>query len=897
MTFQLSKTDQLKYDLLAKGHRYVGTRGNTSAPVCITGEAAGRDEAECGMPFVGASGKEQDRMLSEAGFDLSDVWFTNPYKVRPPDNKLDRLHEIGLPDQQYIDQFLEELNEFKPTFIICAGATSLGILCPQTVAKRTGKAEITKWRGSLLHSDKLSWPHYVLAVHHPAFILRDWSERCVAVLCYAKIKEELDYWKLHHDIQPLPQRELIHSPSFHDAYDYLRRLLNDPLTTPVAIDIENIGIYRGKGKTAERSRLPYTIAFARSAASAISIGLSDYESHQTRLLWHLIDKILRLKRQIGQNYYTHDAPWLEYLGFSPNIRLLDDTLVRHHTLWPEFEHTLQFQTMQYTREPYYKDEGKNWSVKEKAKLKLYNCKDVVVDYEIYERQEEEFSDERKILRPNCYFRNLDEFYHNYAMPLARSFYDINKRGVAVDESARLALRSYIVSELSKSCNTISKTLGKPCVPQAGKKQKLPEGTINLSSGKQVIDVCKSLKMKVPTKRRANNKHTESVDEESLNTLFAETGHPFLKEMLRVRELNKVLGTYVDTKLENNILYSAYFVTGTVTGRRSSRANFLGLGSNGQNQPKHSDLGKRYRACIVARPNKIFVSCDQVQAEDWIVQGIVADQSGDRHGLDELLQGVDRHKKLAAFIFSKPEDQCGKDTPERFMGKKTRHAGNYDMEAFRFAAELAKEGYTFPFSHCEFLLSKFHDYDRGIRGVFHKYVKDTLSATYKLVTPIGRVRQFFSLRPYADNKKIFKEGYAQIPQSTVGDNTGLAILWLEQNYPGYVVMDGHDAVVLEIDNNLDSVTTAITWLRQAFHRTISFPNGTSFEIPIEVEVGYNLGSFNKKTGENPRGMRGIDISCAASIQAGLTNLLQPTNQLANPQVAICSGQPQVLSPER
>jgi hypothetical protein len=49
--------------------------------------------------------------------------------------------------------------------------------------------------------------------------------------------------------------------------------------------------------------------------------------------------------------------------------------------------------MQYTREPYYKDEGKNWTVKEKTSMKRYNAKDCCVTYEVWERQEEEF-DER-----------------------------------------------------------------------------------------------------------------------------------------------------------------------------------------------------------------------------------------------------------------------------------------------------------------------------------------------------------------------------------------------------------------------------------------------------------------------------------------------------------------------
>lgn len=432
-----------------------------------------------------------------------------------------------------------------------------------------------------------------------------------------------------------------------------------------------------------------------------------------------------------------------------------------------------------------------------------------------------------------------EYYSLYEMPLARCFYEINQRGIQIDSIKLGRLRHYVdEEELHKSVSAISKSLAGRQVFASGKK--LPEGSLNLSSPAQVIDALKSLGMTPPKKKRADNTWSESSDEESLNELYAQTGHPFLKELSRVRELNKLLGTYINVELENNTLYGAYFVTGTVTGRRSCRENFLGLGSNLQNQPKHTDLAAKYRECLVARPQKIFVKCDQVSAEDWLVTGIIADQSGDRSGFNELLQGVDRHAKLAAQIFGKPLDQCGKDTPMRFMGKKVRHAGNYDMEAFRLAAEMAKEGHVVNESFCIWLLERFHAANPGIKGVYHHYVQEELRLRRCLTTPFGFTRQFFGLRDYGDNKKIMKEGYAQIPQGTVGTNTGFAILWLEQEHPGHVLLDDHDAVTLEVVDSFSSFMDAISWLQTAFNRCIRLPKGLKFQIPIEIELGYDLG---------------------------------------------------------
>jgi DNA polymerase-1 len=475
-----------------------------------------------------------------------------------------------------------------------------------------------------------------------------------------------------------------------------------------------------------------------------------------------------------------------------------------------------------------------------------------------------------------------QYYYDYANPLAQMFVEISRRGIAVDTIKLAALRSEVDKEIQSACDRIAVILGikgiTACAPPVGK---LPTGTLNLSSPQQIITILKNLKMNVPKKRRANGAYSESTDEESLNELYAKTGHQFLKELQRVRELNKLLGTYLSIQLEHDTLYGEYFVTGTVTGRRSCRENFLGLGTNLQNQPKHTDLAGRYRECLVARPERIFVKCDQQAAEDWIVCGLIADQSGDRTGLNELLNGVDRHAELAAFIFNKPVAQCGKDTPERFMGKKIRHAGNYDMEAFRFACEMAKEGHNIKENICNWMLERFHLRNPGIRRVFHKYVQDQLYTTRCLTNPFGFTRQFFGLRPYDDNKKLMKEGYAQIPQGTVGTNTGFAILWLERNCPGHVLLDDHDAVTLEVSDGSASVVDAVKSLQTAFDRIIRFPNGLELTIPIEVEIGYDL--HHMKT-----------VKCDLSSVAGLTSIYAGLKTSPKVPVPTTSGQQQPLS---
>src|SRR5271154_3127902 len=161
------KTDALKALVASLGRKYVGFRGNPRAPIWFIGEAPGADEDQLGVPFVGSSGKELDRMINEANIPTELCCFVNPYKVRPPQNDIERIEETGITKAQYEEQFFEELSYYKPVFIIACGGTPLTTLVKSTIDRRDGESKISKWRGSLLQSENLKWPHYVVPNFHP----------------------------------------------------------------------------------------------------------------------------------------------------------------------------------------------------------------------------------------------------------------------------------------------------------------------------------------------------------------------------------------------------------------------------------------------------------------------------------------------------------------------------------------------------------------------------------------------------------------------------------------------------------------------------------------------------------------------------------------------------------
>ena len=842
-------TQQLIDKCRTLGRRYVGYRGQPQAPLWFIGEAPGADEDQCGVPFVGSSGRELDRMLSEAGISLSDCCFSNSYKVRPPDNDIERIEETGITHTESRAQLLEELHEYKPRFIVPLGGTALQILCGFTIDSRDKESKISKWRGSILTSEELRWPHYVIPNFHPAYILREWSDRDVAVFIFRRIAEEWDYLKRNRRHQPLPQRELIPNPSFGEAEGYLLECLNHD--GPTSCDFELLA-----------RKVPICLGFSYRRDSACSISLLDGDGYNLARLWRLIDKVLRKKRIVGQNWSTFDSNWAESIGFASGIPLLEDTLVRHHVLHPELSHKLDFQVMQYTREPYFKDEGKGWTLREgMTKLKRYNCLDACTTLEVYEEQEKEFDDNPR----------LRQFYREYEMPLARAFHSIDKRGWLTDTVELDSFRGDVTKELTDRCVAISNHVGnRPVVfsqddaKQLAVKLSIPvDSVLNISSVPQLKEVLKNeLKIKLKSTYDHKTKTSkESTGEDSLNEAFAATGNPVLKDILRVRELNKLLGTYINARLNNRVFYTNYSVTGTVTGRRASRKNFLGLGSNGQNQPKHSDLGERFQGVFIARPGYIIITCDQASAEEWIVQGIIADVSGDTKGIRELQQsitsGISRHAVLASQIFSLPiEKTNNKECLEYYVGKKVRHAGNYDMREDKMASVMASEGFPAKKDFCAAILSKFHEVEPTIRGVFHKHIQDELCSKKMLRTPepFGRERTFHGLRPYGDNSKVFREGYAYIPQSCIGDNNGQAILVVERGWPGIYLADGHDASYVEVPNTFNDVLRAMRLLEHAYDRVIRFPRGFEVRIPIDFKLGFSMKGLKKCPG--PSGETGL-----------------------------------------
>jgi len=92
-------------------------KGNPQADILFVGEAPGRNEDLQGIPFVGAAGKNLDKLLEKVNLSLEDVYIANILKCRPPENRDPSPEEI----KAHTPWLLKQIEEIKPKVVCSLG--------------------------------------------------------------------------------------------------------------------------------------------------------------------------------------------------------------------------------------------------------------------------------------------------------------------------------------------------------------------------------------------------------------------------------------------------------------------------------------------------------------------------------------------------------------------------------------------------------------------------------------------------------------------------------------------------------------------------------------------------------------------------------------------------------
>jgi uracil-DNA glycosylase family 4 len=134
--------------------------GDPDAEVMVVGEAPGRHEDEQGRPFVGRAGRLLDELLAEAGLRREEVFITNVFKARPPNNRDPRPAEVA----HHLEWLETQIALIRPRVVVTLGRHAL---------KHFSDARIADVHGSPLTVDGRT----LFPLYHPAAAMYNQSLR------------------------------------------------------------------------------------------------------------------------------------------------------------------------------------------------------------------------------------------------------------------------------------------------------------------------------------------------------------------------------------------------------------------------------------------------------------------------------------------------------------------------------------------------------------------------------------------------------------------------------------------------------------------------------------------------------------------------------------------------
>jgi len=253
--------------------------------------------------------------------------------------------------------------------------------------------------------------------------------------------------------------------------------------------------------------------------------------------------------------------------------------------------------------------------------------DDVVNY----KQSKNLNDAYANLQKDLEKEGLTYVFNNIELPIIPIIESMENNGILVDLKYLNKLSKEYHINLSKIENDIWEKSGRE---------------FNINSPKQLGEVLfdeLGLSVKGMKKSAGGARSTRESELEKLKDI-----HPVINEILKYRELQKLLSTYIDT-IPNSIkedgrLHANFIQTGTTTGRFSSN------NPNLQNIPTKTELGKNIRNAFIAEEGYTLASFDYSQIE----LRVAALLSQDSYFIDAFKNGLDIHTAVAMKVFKVEE---------------------------------------------------------------------------------------------------------------------------------------------------------------------------------------------------------------------------------------------------
>ena len=335
-------------------------------PLFLCGECWGENESRISSPFVGHSGLELLRMLSDAGqLELTSVdrgyisdfysrgdpkavasiwalhrdefYLTNVFNIHPPANRLEWFcgpKETRLPGyppllpskyvqagfSRELDRLGDEICAVDPNLIVSLGNAGLWALC--------GKTGVRTLRGTTCETTHLVSGYKLLSTWHPKTVQADWSLRPTTCMDLVKAGRENEFPEVRR-----PACEIWIEPTLGDIHDFIQSHIYSARCEILSVDIETSG-----------SRIT-CIGFAPSHERAIVIPFDDERAASgsywpttadEQRCWKAVASVLvdgTIPKLFQNGLYDIAFLWRAYgIGV---VAASHDTMLLSHALQPE----------------------------------------------------------------------------------------------------------------------------------------------------------------------------------------------------------------------------------------------------------------------------------------------------------------------------------------------------------------------------------------------------------------------------------------------------------------------------------------------------------------------------------------------------------------------------------
>jgi DNA polymerase-1 len=408
---------------------------------------------------------------------------------------------------------------------------------------------------------------------------------------------------------------------------------------------------------------------------------------------------------------------------------------------------------------------------------------------------------------------LIRLYREVDLPLVSVLTDMERTGVRLDlaELSRLSVK--MQGERGRVEMRVIELAGEP---------------FNLNSPTQLGKILFE-KLGLPVIKTTGKTKAPSTDEEVLQELASKHDAEIARELLRHRELAKLLGTYVDALPQ---------MVNPLTGRVHTKLHQAAVASgrlassdpNLQNIPVRTEEGRAIRGAFVPEEGWLLLDADYSQIELRVVAALAQDPIL----LGAFEKGEDIHRRTASEVMGVPMNEV---TSEQRSAAKTVNFGLlYGQGAYALAAQLGisqKEAKAF----IERYFERMPRVAAWIEGTKELALKEGL-----VRTAWGRFRSIPELE--SPNKQFQAQGLRvavnTVVQGTAADLMRRAMVRLHQSLKGSrlrtrLLLQVHDELLMEAPP--EEVERASLMLKEAMEGADDLgPIGV--KLAAEVRSGRN-----------------------------------------------------------